>query len=82
VLIWRLHGRTHSGESRNPDIVAFESAPGLIEKLQKRIIRYRLDYSYRIKSDYDAIPIDGENLEQLLKVVAQLLEVIDEKGGK
>jgi len=47
----------------------------------KRLPLRRL-YSYRIKSDYDAIPIDGQNLEQLLKVVAQIIEVIDEKGGE
>jgi uncharacterized protein (UPF0332 family) len=56
-----------------------KTAPGLLE--DKRLPLRRL-YSYRIKSDYDAVPIDGQNLGQLLKVVAQILEVIDEKGGK
>jgi HEPN domain. len=56
-----------------------KTGPGLLE--DKRLPLRRL-YSYRIKSDYDAMPIDGKNLEQLLKVVEHIIKEIDEKGGK
>ncbi len=56
-----------------------EAGPGLLE--DKRLPLRRL-YSYRIKSDYDAIDIDQHNLEQLIKVVEQVINIIDEKGGR
>ena len=56
-----------------------KTGPGLLE--DKRLPLRRL-YSYRIKSDYDAIDIDQHNLEQLLKTVKQVIEIIDEKGGR
>lgn len=52
---------------------------GLLE--DKRLPLRRL-YSYRIMGDYDAIDIDQYNLEQLLKVVKQVINIIDEKGGR
>ncbi len=55
------------------------TGPGLLE--DKRLPLRRL-YSYRIKSDYDAIDIDQQNLEQLLNVVEQLMNIIDKKGGR
>ncbi|MEA3417173.1 MAG: HEPN domain-containing protein [Thermodesulfobacteriota bacterium] len=53
--------------------------PGLLE--DKRLPLRRL-YAYRIKSDYDVIDIDQHNLEQLLKVVKQVINIIVEKGGR
>ena len=38
-------------------------------------------YSYRIVSDYDAKEIDSQNLDQLLKVVEQVINIVAEKGG-
>ena len=55
------------------------TGPGLLE--DKRLPLRRL-YSYRIKSDYDAIDIDRHNLEQLPHVVEQLMNIIDKKGGR
>ena len=55
-----------------------KTGPGLLE--DKRLPLRRL-YSYRIKSDYDAEPIEEHNLEQLLKLVEQVIQIIDEKGG-
>ncbi len=52
---------------------------GLLE--DKRLPLRRL-YSYRIMGDYDAIDIDQYNLGQLLKVVKQVINIIDEKGGR
>jgi len=56
-----------------------ETGPGLLE--DKRLPLRRL-YSYRIKSDYDAITVDQHNLEQLLKLVEQVIDIINEKGGE
>ena len=56
-----------------------KTGPGLLE--DKRLPLRRL-YSYRIKSDYDAAEIDRDNLERLLKVVGQVINIIDEKGGR
>ena len=55
-----------------------ESGPGLLE--DKRLPLRRL-YSYRIKSDYDAVPVDENNLVGLFQTVKQLISIIDEKGG-
>lgn len=55
-----------------------KTGPGLLE--DKRLPLRRL-YSYRIKSDYDAVHIEEQNLEQLLKLVEQVINIIDEKGG-
>jgi len=55
-----------------------KNEPGLLE--DKRLPLRRL-YAYRIKSDYDAIDIDQYILEGLLKVVEEVIDVIDEKGG-
>jgi len=56
-----------------------KTGPNLLE--DKRLSLRRL-YSYRIKSDYDAAEIDRDNLERLLKVVGQVINIIDEKGGR
>jgi len=56
-----------------------ETGPGLLE--DKRLPLRRL-YSYRIKSDYDAEHIDENNLKQLLQVVQQVVNIIEEKGGR
>ena len=56
-----------------------ETGPGLLE--EKRLPLRRL-YSCRIASDYDAIEIDPQNLDPLLKIVEQVINIIDEKGGK
>jgi len=53
--------------------------PGLLE--EKRLPLRRL-YSYRIKSDYDAVKIDRGNIEGLIHLVRQLINIIDEKGGR
>lgn len=53
--------------------------PDLLE--DKRLQLRRL-YSYRIKSDYDAVEIDRSNLEQLIEVVRQVINIVEEKGGK
>ena len=55
-----------------------KTGPGLLE--DKRLSLRRL-YTYRIKSDYDAIDVDQHNLDKLLKVVEQMINIIDEKGG-
>ena len=55
------------------------TGPGLLE--EKRLPLRRL-YSYRLKSDYDAAGIDPKNLEQLIKVVEQIIKIIEEKGGE
>jgi len=56
-----------------------QTGPGLLE--DKRLPLRRL-YSYRIKSDYDAVDIDRNNLVKLLKVVEQVINIVEEKGGK
>jgi uncharacterized protein (UPF0332 family) len=56
-----------------------ETGPGLLE--DKRLPLRRL-YSYRIASDYDAKEINSQNLDQLLKIVEQIINIVDEKGGK
>lgn len=56
-----------------------KTAPGLLE--DKRLPLRRL-YAYRIKSDYDAVEIDRDNLGRLLKLVGQVIDIIDEKGGR
>ena len=56
-----------------------KTGPGLLE--DKRLPLRRL-YSYRIKSDYDAVDIGHHNLEKLLKVVEQVIDIIEEKGGE
>jgi len=53
--------------------------PGLLE--DKRL-PLRWLYSYRIASDYDAKEINSQNLDQLLKIVEQIINIVDEKGGK
>ena len=53
--------------------------PGLLE--DKRLPLRRL-YSYRIKSDYDAVEIARGNIEGLIRLVRQLINIIDEKGGR
>jgi len=55
-----------------------ESGPGLLE--DKRLPLRRL-YSYRIKSDYDAVPVNENNLVDLFQTVKQVISIIDEKGG-
>jgi uncharacterized protein (UPF0332 family) len=55
-----------------------KTGPGLLE--DKRLSLRRL-YTYRIKSDYDAIDVDQHSLDKLLKVVEQIIDIIDEKGG-
>jgi uncharacterized protein (UPF0332 family) len=55
-----------------------KSGPGLLE--DKRLPLRRL-YSYRLKSDYDALEIDQHSLEQLLNITGQLIEIIDQKRG-
>ena len=55
-----------------------KTGPGLLE--DKRLSLRRL-YTYRIKSDYDAKDVGQHNLYQLLKVVEQMINIIDEKGG-
>jgi len=54
------------------------TGPGLLE--DKRLPLRRL-YSYRIASDYDAKEINSQNLDQLLKIVKQIINIVDEKGG-
>jgi len=54
-----------------------KTGPGLLE--DKRLQLRRL-YSYRISSDYDAKEIDSQNLDQLLKVVEQVINIVEEKG--
>jgi len=56
-----------------------KTGPGLLE--DKRLPLRQL-YSYRIKSDYDALDIDQNKLEELLKIVEQLINIVDEKGGR
>ena len=56
-----------------------ETGPGLLE--DKRL-PLRWLYSYRIASDYDAKEINSQNLDQLLKIVEQIINIVDEKGGK
>ena len=56
-----------------------EIGPGLLE--DKRLPLRRL-YSYRIKSDYDAVEIDRGNLEQLIEIVGQIINIVEEKGGR
>jgi len=55
-----------------------ERGPGLLE--DKRLPLRRL-YSYRIKSDYDAVSVDENNLSDLIQTVEQLINIIDERGG-
>ncbi len=54
------------------------TGPGLLE--DKRLPLRRL-YSYRIASDYDAKEIDHQNLGQLLKIIEEVINIVDEKGG-
>jgi uncharacterized protein (UPF0332 family) len=54
------------------------TGPGLLE--DKRLPLRRL-YSYRVASDYDAKEINSQNLDQLLKIVKQIINIVDEKGG-
>ena len=54
-----------------------KTGPGLLE--DKRLPLRRL-YSYRISSDYDAKEIDTQNLDRLLKIVEQVINIVDEKG--
>lgn len=56
-----------------------KSGPGLLE--DKRLPLRRL-YAYRIKGDYDAIEITQHNMEPLLKIVKQVISIVDEKGGR
>ncbi len=56
-----------------------KTGPGLLE--DKRLSLRRL-YSYRIKSDYDAVDVDQHNIEKLLKIVEQVIDIVEEKGGK
>ena len=56
-----------------------KTGPGLLE--EKRLPLRRL-YSYRIKSDYDAEDVDQHNLKQLLEVVEEVIDTVEEKGGK
>ncbi len=55
-----------------------ETGPGLLE--DKRLPLRRL-YAYRIKSDYDAVSVDKNNLADLLQTVKQVIDIIDERGG-
>jgi len=55
-----------------------ETGPGLLE--DKRLPLRRL-YTYRISSDYDAVKIDAQILDQLLRIVQQVIDIVDEKGG-
>jgi len=45
-------------------------------------ILFRRLYFYRIKSDYDGVNVDYHVLEQLLKVVKQIINIIVGKGEK
>lgn len=54
-----------------------EEGPGLLE--DKRLPLRRL-YSYRIRSDYEGIPVDEKRLKNLLDTVKEVIEIIDEKG--
>ena len=54
------------------------TGPGLLE--DKRLPLRRL-YSYRIASDYDAKEIDHQNLGQLLRIIEEVINIVDEKGG-
>ncbi len=38
-------------------------------------------YTYRISSDYDAVKIDAQILDQTLRIVQQVIDIVDEKGG-
>ena len=51
--------------------------PGLLE--EKRLPLRRL-YSYRIKSDYDARPVEEKQLGDLLETVQQVIQFIEEKA--
>ncbi len=51
--------------------------PGLLE--EKRLPLRRL-YSYRIKSDYEAMSVDANQLEILLEMVKQIIQIVDEKA--
>ena len=55
------------------------SGPGLLE--DKRFLLRKL-YSYRIHSDYDAIPVDENALQPLLDVVQDVIRIVEEKGGR
>jgi len=56
-----------------------KTGPGLLEN--KRLPLRRL-YSYRIKSDYDGVNVDDHALKQLLKVVKQIINIIEGKEDK
>jgi len=52
------------------------TGPGLLE--DKRLPLRRL-YSYRIRSDYEARPVDKNQLGDLLETVQQVIQFIEEK---
>ena len=54
-----------------------KDGPGLLE--DKRLPLRRL-YSYRIKSDYDAIDLESQNLKNLLDIVSQIINIVNMKG--
>ena len=56
-----------------------KTGPGLLEETRLPLRRL---YSYRIKSDYDAVDIHDHKLDQLLNVVEKVINIIEEKGGK
>jgi len=54
-----------------------KSSPGLLE--DKRLPLRRL-YSYRIRSDYEGVPVDESHLSDLLETVKEIIRIVDEKG--
>lgn len=56
------------------------TGPGLLED---KHLPLRQLYSYRIKSDYEATEIDELTAKQSLKLVKEIIDIVDDKiGGK
>jgi uncharacterized protein (UPF0332 family) len=54
-----------------------KAGPGRLE--DKRLPLRRL-YTYRIRSDYEGVPVDEHHLSGLLETVRQIIGIVDEKG--
>lgn len=59
----------------NPD--HSKLGPGLFE--DKRLPLRRL-YSFRIKSDYDGMPVNGQDVDRSIQVVRDLINIVKEKS--
>lgn len=55
------------------------TGPGLLE--DKRLPLRRL-YSYRIKSDYDAMLLEKGQITDLLAIVKEIVRIIEQKGSQ